>query len=84
MLKTAKAKVNPLPGSNDIYVRIPHNHAMLYLIIEVRVLGVMQDCGTGCGGEDWTSRLAVDALEKQQQQKKGKNKVRLSQFLMKM
>ena len=63
---------------------IPHNNPVLYLIVEVRVLGVMQDCGTGCCGEDWTSRLAVDALEKQQQQKKGKNRVRFSQFLMKM
>lgn len=40
--------------------------SIFYLIVEVGVLGVMQDCGTGWRGEDWASRLAVDALNKQQ------------------
>lgn len=34
-----------------------------YLVVEVGVLRVMQDCGTRCCGEDWTSRLAVNALK---------------------
>lgn len=59
-----KDKVNPLPGSDDIYVAIARS--IYYLIVEVGVLGVMQDCGTGCCGEDRTSRLAIDALEKKQ------------------
>lgn len=33
-----------------------------YLIVEVGVLRVMQDCGTGCCGEDRTPWLAVNAL----------------------
>lgn len=35
-----------------------------YLIVEVGVLRVMQDCGTGCCDEDWTSWLAINALKK--------------------
>lgn len=48
---------------------IPPTHSIPYLIIEVGVLRVMQDCGTDGCGEDWTSRLAIDALEKKQEKR---------------
>lgn len=67
--KPSKAEVSP--SSYKINASVSHNHLTLYLIVEVGVLGVMQDCRTGCCGEDWTTRLAVDALENQQRGKKG-------------
>lgn len=80
VLKTTKAKVNP--GSNDVYVTIPPTDSIPYLVVEVGILRVMQDRGAGCCGEDWTSWLAIDALEKQQKKKRGKIKIMLGYFLM--
>lgn len=42
-----------------------------YLIVEVGVLRVMQDCGTGCCGEEWTPWLAVNALNNNSSRKPG-------------
>lgn len=42
-----------------------------YLIVEVGVLRVMQDCGTGCCGKDWSPWLAVNALNNNSSRKPG-------------
>lgn len=34
-----------------------------HLVVEVWILRVMQDCRTGCCGENWSSWLAIDALD---------------------